>query len=194
MRVPSCRGGSVVRVHASRVQRPDRVPEAISMPCSWCQHADTRTPLSFEASSGYQHLGCCVLSMFHVRATVACDRAAPICRSIVPHPRPSRVAWQNGNAKACESSSPSQWGIKAVSVAVARGGVKCYTDTSVVGLYKDQGPPPIIPYSQPQILKYILLPGVYLGNPILLRFRHAPAICTDTGSREPIAVRPESEP
>lgn len=118
MRAPRCRGGSVVRVHAScaatlsvfQKQYQCRVP-VVRMP--------TRdTPLSFEAPSGHQHLGCCVLTMFHARATVACDRAAPICRSIVPHPRPPRVAWQKGNAKACESSSPSQWGTKAVSVAV----------------------------------------------------------------------------
>lgn len=86
---------------------------------------------------GNQHFGCRVLSLFHAHATVACYRAAPICRSIVPHPRPSRVAWQQVNAKACESSSPCQWGMKA---SLSQWGVKyrCCTNTSARG--DGQGP------------------------------------------------------
>lgn len=62
----------------------------------------------------------------------------------VPHPRPPRVAWQVSNAKACESTSPSQWGTKGVSVSVGswRCQLQCRHESR--GDVQGQGRPPPI--------------------------------------------------
>jgi hypothetical protein len=62
----------------------------------------------------------------------------------VPHPRPPRVAWQVSNAKTCESTSPSQWGGKGVSVWVGswRCQLQCRHESR--GDVQGQEPPPPI--------------------------------------------------
>lgn len=145
------------------------------MPCFWSQLAGAQLHPQFARRPMGISAWVLCLSLFHARVTVACDRVAPICRSVcLSRVRPASLG-RIATRKHVRALLPSQRGSSAVSVPV--GSWRCQpADISTVGMHRDQELPPIRPLPPTENTQIYSFKGCLSGE---LNSITVPARCCD---------------